>query len=230
MSKRINMNAWESEQKDAGLRAELVFILDASGSMAGLEADTIGGFNAMIAENREEPGEATVSVITFNNRSNVLLDRMPIDEVPRLTRKQYRCSGCTALLDAVGAAIERIDLVQKVQPKGYEADKVLFAITTDGMENASRDYTYRRVKKMIEGHREMGWEFIFIGANIDVVAEAEKLGIDRGRAAGYVPDGFGTETVYQAASIAVSACRCGADLDEAGWRIGLDEDVKHRGR
>ena len=193
MSKRINMNAWESEQKDAGLRTELVFILDASGSMAGLEADTIGGFNAMIAENREEPGEATVSVITFNNRSNVLLDRVPIGDVPRLTRKQYRCSGCTALLDAVGAAIERIDLVQKVQPKGYEADKVLFAITTDGMENASRDYTYRRVRKMIEGHREMGWEFIFIGANIDVVAEAEKLGIDRGRAAGYVPDGFGTE-------------------------------------
>ena len=120
------------------LCTELVFILDASGSMGGLEDDTIGGFNTMIDENRELPGEAKVSVVTFSDRSRVLFDRVDIAEVPHLTRKTYRCSGCTALLDAVGGTIEHIDLVQRVQPKGYEAQKVLFAITTDGMENASR--------------------------------------------------------------------------------------------
>lgn len=211
-------------------RTELVFILDASGSMGGLEDDTIGGFNTMIDENRELPGEAKVSVVTFNNHSRVLLDRVDIDEVPRLTRKKYRCSGCTALLDAVGGAIEHIDLVQRVQPKGYEAQKVLFAITTDGMENASRRYTYSRVKHLIERHREMGWEFIFIGANIDVEAEADRLGIDRQRAVPYIADDFGTGAVYRAASGAVRAVRCNASLEFSGWRDELDEDVRTRGR
>lgn len=210
-------------------RTELVFILDASGSMGGLEDDTIGGFNTMIDENRELPGEAKVSVVTFNNHSRVLLDRVDIDEVPRLTRKKYRCSGCTALLDAVGGAIEHIDLVQRVQPKGYEAQKVLFAITTDGMENASRRYTYSRVKHLIERHREMGWEFIFIGANIDVEAEAGRLGIDRQRAVPYIADDFGTGAVYRAASGAVRAVRCNASLEFSGWRDELDEDVRTRG-
>ena len=221
---------WDKQDRDGAGRTELVFILDASGSMSGLEEDTVGGFNAMIAENREEPGEATVSVVTFNDRSNVLLDRVAIDEVPRLTRKQYRCFGCTALLDAVGGAIEHIDLVQRVQPEGYQADRVLFAITTDGMENASKRYTYRRVKHLIEAYREQGWEFIFIGANIDVAAEADRLGISRERAVGYVPDAFGTERVYRAASIAVGACRSGASLDAAAWREDLDEDVRRRGK
>lgn len=210
-------------------RTELVFILDASGSMGGLEDDTIGGFNTMIDENRELPGEAKVSVVTFNDRSRVLIDRADIDEVPRLTRKKYRCSGCTALLDAVGGAIEHIDLVQRVQPKGYEVQKVLFAITTDGMENASRRYTYSRVKHLIERHREMGWEFIFIGANIDVEAEAERLGIDRQRAVPYIADDFGTGAVYRAASGAVRAVRCNASLELSGWRDELDEDVRTRG-
>lgn len=210
-------------------RTELVFILDASGSMGGLEDDTIGGFNTMIDENRELPGEAKVSVVTFNNHSRVLLDRVDIDEVPRLTRKKYRCGGCTALLDAVGGAIEHIDLVQRVQPKGYEAQKVLFAITTDGMENASRRYTYSRVKHLIERHREMGWEFIFIGANIDVEAEADRLGIDRQRAVPYIADDFGTGAVYRAASGAVRAVRCNASLEFSGWRDELDEDVRTRG-
>lgn len=210
-------------------RTELVFILDASGSMGGLEGDTISGFNTMIDENRELPGEAKVSVVTFNNHSRVLLDRVDIDEVPRLTRKQYRCGGCTALLDAVGGAIEHIDLVQRVQPKGYEAQKVLFAITTDGMENASRRYMYSRVKHLIEHHREMGWEFIFIGANIDVEAEADRLGVDRQRAVPYIADDFGTGAVYRAASGAVRAVRCNASLEFSGWRDELDEDVRTRG-
>ena len=215
--------------KSEKTRAELVFILDASGSMAGLEDDTVGGFNAMIDENRELPGEAKVSVITFNNRSRVLLDRVDIDEVPRLTCKRYRCGGCTALLDAVGSAIEHIDLVQRVQPKGYEAQKVLFAITTDGMENASRTYSYARVRRLIERHREMGWEFIFIGANIDVEQEAERLGIDRDRAVPYVADEWGTGAVYRAASSALNDLRCDEPNGSSGWRDELYEDACTRG-
>ncbi len=210
-------------------RAELVFILDASGSMSGLEDDTVGGFNAMVDENRGLPGEAKVSVVTFNNRSRVMLDRVDIDEVPRLTRKRYRCGGCTALLDAVGGAIEHIDLVQRVQPKGYEAQKVLFAITTDGMENASRKYTYEHVRHLIESHREMGWEFIFIGANIDVEVETDRLGIARDRAVPYIADERGTGAVYRAASCAMHAVRCDEPLSSCAWRDELDEDVRRRG-
>ena len=142
-------------RRKAGKRTEIVFILDASGSMSGLEDDTVGGFNAMIEENRLTPGEAKVSTIIFNDRSRVMLDRVDIEEVPRLTRRTYRCSGCTALLDAVGGAIEHTALVQRVQPRGYEADKVLFVITTDGMENASRRYGYAQVKHLIERQREL---------------------------------------------------------------------------
>ena len=216
-------------RRKAGQRTEIVFILDASGSMSGLEDDTVGGFNAMIEENRLEPGEAKVSTIIFNNRSHVLLDRVDIEDVPRLTRRTYRCSGCTALLDAVGAAIEHTALVQRVQPRGYQADKVLFVITTDGMENASRRYGYAQVKHLIEQQRELGWEFVFIGANIDVAAEAERLGIDADRAVSYVPDERGTGAVYRAASCAVRATRAAAPLSASGWRTELDEDVRRRG-
>ncbi len=215
-------------RRKAGQRTEIVFILDASGSMSGLEDDTVGGFNAMIEENRLEPGEATVSTIIFNDRSHVVLDRVDIEEVPRLTRRTYRCSGCTALLDAVGGAIEHTALVQRVQPRGYEADKVLFVITTDGMENASRRYGYAQVKHLIERQRERGWEFVFIGANIDVAAEAERLGIDADRAVGYVHDEVGTGAVYRAASCAVRATRADMPLTASGWRAELDEDVRRR--
>lgn len=214
----------------AAQRAELVFILDASGSMGGLESDTVGGFNAMIEENRGLPGEATVSLVTFNTSSHVVLDRVDIAAVPALTRERYRCCGCTALLDAVGGAIEHIDLVQRVQPAGYQADRVFFAITTDGLENASRKYSYRQVKRLIEQHREMGWEFIFIGANIDVEAEAERLGIARDHAVGYVPDEAGTGAVYRAAACASRAVRMDAPLAASDWRRELDEDVQRRGR
>ena len=216
-------------KNEKGLRTELVFILDASGSMSGLEDDTVGGFNAMIEENREEPGEATVSLVTFSTGSRVLLNRVPIDEVPPLTRKKYRCFGCTALLDAVGSAIEHVDLVQNVQPSGFKADKVLFVITTDGMENASKMYTYRRVRGLIESHRELGWEFVFVGANIDVELEADRLGIDRSRAVSYIADDYGTEAVYRSASSAVRAVRCDMPLEESAWREELDEDMRKRG-
>ncbi|MDM8163458.1 vWA domain-containing protein [Collinsella intestinalis] len=213
-----------------GVRAELVFILDASGSMAGLESDTIGGFNALIEENREKSGEASVSLVQFNDRSKVVLDRVPIEKVPRLTRSTYRCRGCTALLDAVGAAIEHIDLVQRVQPAGYEADRVLFVITTDGMENASRRFGYRRVRHLIRKHREMGWEFLFIGANIDVEHEAESLGLDPDMAVEYIADDIGTGALYEAASIATATVRAGASMTSGAWRAGIDEDRRRRGR
>lgn len=214
------------------MRTEIVFILDASGSMAGLEADTVGGFNSLIEKNREEPGEATVSTILFSDGSRVLHDRLDIREVPALTRADYRCCGCTALLDAVGGAIGHVDLVQRVQPRGHAADRVLFAITTDGMENASRRFTYPQVKKMIQQHRERGWEFLFIGANIDAAAEASHLGIASERAADYVADGRGTEVLYSAMAMAVANVRSGAPGSAMGdsWRAGLDADVRARRR
>lgn len=214
------------------MRTEIVFILDASGSMAGLEADTVGGFNSLIEKSREEPGEATVSTILFSDGSRVLHDRLDIREVPALTRADYRCCGCTALLDAVGGAIGHVDLVQRVQPRGHAADRVLFVITTDGMENASRRFTYPQVKKMIEQHRERGWEFLFIGANIDAAAEASHLGIASERAADYVADGRGTEVLYSAMAMAVANVRSGAPGSVMGdsWRAGLDADVRARRR
>lgn len=217
-----------SARTDMSHRTEIVFILDASGSMRGLEDDTVGGFNSLIEKNREEPGEATVSTILFSGDSRVLHDRIDIREVPRLTRRDYRCYGCTALLDAVGGAIKHVDLVQRVLPAGLRADRVLFVITTDGMENVSRRFTYPQVKRMIESHREDGWEFLFIGANIDAAAVAGRLGISTERAAGYVADERGTEVLYEAMSAAVTSVRAaapGATLDD-GWRMRLDRDAR----
>lgn len=212
-----------------GPRVEIVFILDASGSMHHLTTDTIGGFNALLEKNREEPGEATVTTILFNHEARIIHDRIDIREVPPLTRREYCCDGCTALLDAVGDAIERTDLVQSVQPAGYKADKVLFAITTDGLENASRRFSYRRVKRLIERHRKMGWEFLFIGANIDAAAEAEQLGIAPECVAGYVADDAGTEVLFSAMSEAVANVRATRPAAAGAWRASLDEDVKKRG-
>ena len=175
------------------MRTEIVFILDASGSMAGLEADTVGGFNSLIEKNREEPGEAVVSTVLFSSGSRVLHDRIDIREVPRLMRRDYECHGCTALLDAVGGAIRHVDLVQGVQPRGYEADRVLFVITTDGMENASRRYSVHQVQEMIcHQQKKYGWEFLFLGANIDAVETAGRLGIAPERAVNYHSDSQGT--------------------------------------
>ena len=220
----------KKQQDKQGLRTEIVFILDASGSMSGLESDTVGGFNGMIERNREEPGEAVVSTIIFNDKSYVLHDRIDIREVPRLTRRQYRCSGCTALLDAVGGAIKHVDVVQGVLPDGYKADKVLFVITTDGMENASRRFSYAQIKNMIERRRKQGWEFLFIGANIDAGAEAEQLGIERDRAADYLADEQGTEVLYSAMASAVASVRSAPTGGVLGntWREGLDEDIRTR--
>ena len=209
---------------------ELVFILDRSGSMAGLEGDTIGGFNAMIEKQRGEPGEAVISTVLFDNETEVIHDRIPLDRVPRLTEKEYYVRGCTALLDAVGGAIHHIGNVHKYAREEDRPEKTLFVITTDGMENASRRYTYDKVKSMIERQLEKyGWEFLFLGANIDAAREAARFGIRADCAADYHADSIGTEAVYESVCEAVCQVRRAAPL-KANWKQRIDADFKGRKR
>ena len=207
---------------------ELVFILDRSGSMAGLEKDTIGGFNAMIEKQRDEPGEALISTVLFDNETEVIHDRIPLDRVPALTEKEYFVRGCTALLDAVGGAIHHIGNVHKYAREEDRPEKTLFVITTDGMENASHFYTYDQVKAMIQRQQEKyGWEFLFLGANIDAAREAARFGIRADRAANYYADSVGTEVVYEAVNEAVCQVRRTAPMNNS-WRQRIDEDFKRR--
>ena len=209
---------------------ELVFILDRSGSMAGLEADTIGGFNAMIEKQRGEPGEAVISTVLFDNETEVIHDRVSLDRVPALTEKEYDVRGCTALLDAVGGAIHHIGNVHKYAREEDRPEKTLFVITTDGLENASRRYTYDKVKAMIERQRERyGWEFLFLGANIDAAREAARFGIRADCAADYHADSMGTEAVYESVCEAVCQVRRAAPL-KASWKQRIDADFKGRKR
>ena len=207
---------------------ELVFILDRSGSMAGLEKDTIGGFNAMIEKQRGEPGEALISTVLFDNETEVIHDRIPLDRVPALTEKEYFVRGCTALLDAVGGAIHHIGNVHRYARAEDVPEKTLFVITTDGMENASHFYTYDQVKAMIQRQQEKyGWEFLFLGANIDAAREAARFGIRADRAANYYADSVGTEVVYEAVNEAVCQVRRTAPMNNS-WRQRIDEDFKRR--
>ena len=207
---------------------ELVFILDRSGSMAGLEGDTIGGFNAMLQKQRGEPGEAVISTVLFDNETEVIHDRVSLDRVPALTEKEYYVRGCTALLDAVGGAIHHIGNVHKYAREEDRPEKTLFVITTDGLENASRRYTYDKVKSMIERQREKyGWEFLFLGANIDAAREAARFGIRADCAADYHADSIGTEAVYESVCEAVCQVRRSAPL-AADWKRKIDADYKGR--
>ena len=209
---------------------EIVFILDRSGSMAGLEDDTIGGFNAMIEKQKSEPGEALVSTVLFDNERDVIHDRVDIQKVRPMTRKEYYVRGCTALLDAVGKAIHHIGNVHKYAREEDRPEKTLFVITTDGMENASREYSYERVRQMIEKERETyGWEFLFLGANIDAAKEAARFGIDADRAANYHADRQGTAVIYEAVSEAVCSVRASRPMSKA-WKRSIDEDYKNRGK
>ena len=209
---------------------ELVFILDRSGSMAGLEGDTIGGFNAMLQKQRGEPGEALISTVLFDNKTEVIHDRVPLDRVSALTEKEYFVRGCTALLDAVGGAIHHIGNVHKYAREEDRPEKTLFVITTDGLENASRCYTYEKVKSMIERQRETyGWEFLFLGANIDAAREAARFGIRTDCAADYHADSIGTEAVYESVCEAVCQVRRSAPL-AADWKRKIDVDFKGRKR
>ena len=207
---------------------EIVFILDRSGSMAGLEDDTIGGFNAMIEKQKQEPGEALVSTVLFDNESEVIHDRVNIQEIEPMTRKEYYVRGCTALLDAVGSAIHHIGNVHKYAREEDRPDKILFVITTDGMENASRKYTYDRLKTMIERQKEKyGWEFLFLGANIDAAREAARFGISADRTANYHADSEGTAVIYEAVSEAVCNVRASRPMT-ADWKKKVDADYRKR--
>ena len=209
---------------------ELVFILDRSGSMAGLEDDTIGGFNAMIQKQKNEPGEAVVSTVLFDNYSEVIHDRVDIQKIEPMTRNEYYVRGCTALLDAVGGAIHHIGNVHKYAREEDRPEKTLFVITTDGMENASRKYSYEKLKTMIERQKEkFGWEFIFLGANIDAAKEAARFGIDEDRAVNYNADREGTAVIYEAVSEAVCSVRACRPMSN-DWRRSIDEDYKKRGK
>ena len=209
---------------------ELVFILDRSGSMAGLEKDTIGGFNAMLEKQRKEPGDAVVSTVLFDTRVEVIHDRVALADVPDLTDREYYVRGCTALLDAVGGAIHHIGNVHKYARREDVPEKTLFIITTDGMENASRRYTYDKVRRMIEHEKEKyGWEFLFLGANIDAAVEAKRFGIDESMAANYHCDEEGTALNYEVISEAITSVRaCAAPLS-ADWKQKIDADYRRRG-
>jgi len=224
------MNTAENEKKND--LTELVMILDRSGSMSGLESDTIGGYNSMLGKQKETPGTVLVSTVLFNDRADVLYDRVPLDRMPLMTEKEYFAHGCTALLDAVGGAVSHIRRVHREADPANVPAKTIFVITTDGMENSSREYSYDQVKKMVEECRDKdGWEFIFLGANIDAIAEAERFGIRADRAANYNCDHEGTQLNYEVLSEAVSHMRCchGAPID-GNWKKRIDEDYRKRGR
>ena len=212
---------------------ELVFILDKSGSMHGLEKDTIGGYNSMLEKQKAEEGSAHVTTVLFDTHVELLHDRLPLGCVKPLTEKEYCVGGTTALLDAVGTTIQRINEIQNAEPEESRAGKVIFVITTDGFENASRKFTYPILKNLIESQqKEMGWEFMFLGANMDAVSEAGKLGIQPDRAASFVNDSIGIATNYASVSMAVSAMRAapkGKRID-SNWKEKIVEDFKKRSR
>ncbi len=194
---------------------EVVFILDRSGSMSGLEADTIGGFNSMIEKQRKEEGEAYISTVLFDDESEVLYDRVPVGKVEPMNDNQYYVRGCTALLDALGGAIHHIGNVHRYAREEDRPEKTLFIITTDGMENASHRYSYDRVKKMVEREKKKyGWEFLFLGANIDAIEVAGRFGISANRAINYESDRRGTQLNYEVLSRTVSAFRACESRDE----------------
>ncbi|MBO6268303.1 MAG: VWA domain-containing protein [Clostridium sp.] len=210
---------------------ELVMILDRSGSMGGLESDTIGGYNSMLKKQREEDGEVLVSTVLFDDRSEVLYDRVPLEKMPQMTEKEYYVRGCTALLDAVGGAIHHIGNVHKYAREEDRPEKTIFVITTDGLENASREYSYGRVKKMVEQQKEKyGWEFLFLGANIDAIETAGRFGISADRAANYNSDREGTALNYEVLAETVCKMRVAAAPIDAGWKKRIDEDYQRRGK
>lgn len=209
---------------------ELVFILDRSGSMSGLESDTIGGYNAMLNKQKSEEGEAIVTTVLFDDKYQLLHDRINIKGVNPITEEDYFVRGTTALLDAVGRTIQKISNAQRHTAREYRPDKTIFVITTDGMENASSEYTYEKVKSMIEAEKEKsGWEFIFLGANIDAIATAARFGIDSKRSANYNPDSEGTKLNYEAISYAISEFRSNGQIRD-NWKEDIDEDFARRGR
>ena len=216
---------------------EIVYILDRSGSMGGLEADTIGGFNSMMEKQKKTGEKAVVSTVLFDDECEVLHDRISIDRVEKMTDEDYYVRGCTALLDAVGGAIRHIGNVHKYARPEDRPEKTIFVITTDGMENASSRYSYDKVQKMVKRQqKKYGWEFIFIGANIDAYAEAQRFGIRKDRAVNYVCDDIGTANVYAGVSKAVCSVMIANNIEEmeeclsdSGWDEEINADYQKRG-
>lgn len=207
---------------------ELVFILDRSGSMSGLESDTIGGYNSMLLKQKKEVGEAYVTTVLFDNQYELLHDRINIKGISEVTDKEYYVRGSTALLDAVGKTIDKIGNVQKHTSPDEQAEKVLFVIITDGFENASTEYSYKHIKNLIERQsKKYGWEFIFMGANIDAIETAGKFGIDQDRAVNYHSDREGTLLNYEVVNEAVSMIRSKKSID-ATWKDRIDKDFNLR--
>ena len=209
---------------------ELVFILDRSGSMSGLESDTIGGFNSLIEKQRKEEGECFVSTVLFDDSSFVLHDRIKLSDVPKMTETDYYVRGCTALIDAIGGAIHHIANIHKYAREEDVPEKTVFIITTDGMENASHIYSSDEVKRMIEKEKEKyGWEFLFIGANIDAVETAKHYGIDDSRAVNYNADCEGTHILYETVASTIGSVRKFGAVP-AGWSRKINSDFEKRGR
>ena len=197
--------------------------------MSGLESDTIGGYNAMLEKQKKEPGEAIITTVLFDDRYELLHDRINLKGIAPITDKEYYVRGCTALLDAVGRTINKIGNVQKHTGEEERAEHVMFVITTDGMENASREFSYEKVRHMIEHQKsKYGWEFIFLGANIDAIAAAERFGISADRATNYYADSEGTLLNYEVSSETVSSVRANRKISES-WKERIDEDFKKRG-
>ena len=213
---------------------ELVFILDRSGSMGGLEGDTIGGFNGMIEKQRKDikkrgdhDEKVNITTVLFDDQVELIHDRFDIDIVEPLTDDDYYVRGCTALLDAVGSTILKVSNIQKRLPEDMRAGKVIFVITTDGHENSSREYSYSQIKSMIEQKKEEGWEFLFLGANIDAVETAAQYGIDEDRAVNFHADKEGTTLNFKVLSKAIGSVRCGAPLSSR-WKQEIDQDFQTR--
>ena len=210
---------------------ELVMILDKSGSMSGLEKDTIGGYNAMLEKQKAQEGSVHVTTVLFDHHIEILHDRLPIGCIEPLTEKEYQVGGMTALLDAVGSTINRIDKIQQAEAEENRAGKVIFVITTDGFENSSHEFSYSTLKKLIETHqKEKDWEFIFLGANMDAVAEAEKIGITADRSATFMNDSEGIAANYEVLSETVSMMRSAPKGTRigGGWKSRIEEDFKKR--
>ena len=196
--------------------------------MSGLERDTIGGFNSMIEKQKKEEGEAVVSTVLFDNESVVIHDRLPLDKVPRMTEEEYFTRGCTALLDAVGGAIHHIGNVHKYARKEDVPEKTIFVIMTDGYENASRRYDYDEIRRMVTRQKKKyGWEFMFLGANIDVISEARKFGVDEEMAVEFLNDKKGTAVSYDAICGAVSNCRTYGAVPPT-WKANIENDRRSR--
>lgn len=207
---------------------ELVFILDRSGSMAGLESDTIGGFNAMIEKQKKLQGECYVSTVIFDNVSEVIHDRVSLEKISPLTDKEYTVRGCTALLDAIGDAVKHIGNVHKYAREEDVPEHTMFVITTDGMENASHRYDYDKVKMLIERQKEKyGWEFLFLGANIDAVSTASRVGIGENRAVTFTNDSEGIEENFNTLNDVVCCMRASAPISES-WKVNIEKNHRRK--